>query len=50
MSDASDDDRQHRRPHSQPTAAAFLEFDLMRELEQLHGNPSGAAGRTPGRS
>jgi hypothetical protein len=29
-------DNQHRRPHPQPMAAPFLEFDLTRELEQLH--------------
>jgi len=45
MSDAPDDDRQHRRPHSQPMAAAFLEFDLMRELEQLHGEPEWSSGQ-----
>ena len=32
MSDAG----QHRRPHPRPMAAPFLEFDLTRELEQLH--------------
>lgn len=37
MSDAPHDDHQHRRPHTAPMAAPFLEFDLIRELEQLHG-------------
>jgi len=30
------DDNQHRRPHTTPMAALFLEFDLVRELGQLH--------------
>jgi quercetin dioxygenase-like cupin family protein len=30
------DDDEHRRPHTSPDAVAFLEFDLTRELEQLH--------------
>lgn len=42
MSDAPDATRQHRRPHSQPMAAPFLEFDLMREVEQLHREPEWA--------
>ena len=37
MSDGPHDDHQHRRPHTPPMAAPFLEFDLIRELEQLHG-------------
>ena len=45
MSDAPDEDHQHRRPHSQPMAAPFLEFDLMRELEQLHGEPEWSSGQ-----
>ena len=36
MPDAPHDDHQHRRPHTPPMAAPFLEFDLIRELEQLH--------------
>ncbi|MGH9253255.1 MAG: hypothetical protein ACRD3C_01660 [Vicinamibacterales bacterium] len=39
MSNAAHDDNQHRRPHTPPMAAPFLEFDLTRELEQLHGEP-----------
>jgi quercetin dioxygenase-like cupin family protein len=31
-----DDQTQHRRPHPSPMAAAYLEFDLDREIEQLH--------------
>lgn len=45
MSDAPNDDRQHRRPHTQSLAAPFLEFDLMRELEQLHAEPEWASGQ-----
>ena len=37
MADVPHDSRQHRRPHTSPMAAPFLEFDLIRELEQLHG-------------
>lgn len=33
MSDALDDDR---RPHPQPMAAPYLEFDIARELQHLH--------------
>lgn len=45
MSDAPDDDHHHRRPHTQPLAAPFLEFDLMRELEQLHAEPEWTSGQ-----
>jgi len=30
------EETQHRRPHPSPLAAAFLEFDLARELAGLH--------------
>ena len=40
MSDEPHDDHQHRRPHTPPMAATFLECDLTRELEQLHGEPA----------
>jgi quercetin dioxygenase-like cupin family protein len=39
MPDARHEDSQHRRPHPQPMAAPFLEFDLARELEQLYCEP-----------
>ena len=39
MSDGLHDDHQHRRPHTPPMAASFLEFDLTRDLEQLHQEP-----------
>jgi hypothetical protein len=45
MSDAADEHAQHRRPHSQPMAAAYLEFDLARELEQLHREPGWSSGQ-----
>ncbi|HYT66383.1 MAG TPA: hypothetical protein VEL51_08205 [Vicinamibacterales bacterium] len=35
----------HRRPHPQPMAAPFLEFDLARELEQLHREPEWESGQ-----
>ncbi len=38
------DPTQHRRPHSAPLAAAYLEFDLGREVEQLHHEPAWASG------
>src|SRR6185437_9780302 len=44
MSDALDEHAQHRRPHARPMAAAYLEFDLARELEQLHREPEWASG------
>ena len=46
MSDALNE---HRRPHPQPMAAPYLEFDIARELEQLHheaGWPSGQNAKT----
>jgi quercetin dioxygenase-like cupin family protein len=45
MADAPLDDDQHRRPHTAPMAAPFLEFDLARELEQLHGEPEWSSGQ-----
>jgi quercetin dioxygenase-like cupin family protein len=45
MSGAADEHAQHRRPHSQPMAAAYLEFDLARELEQLHREPGWSGGQ-----
>ena len=38
-------DIQHRRPHSPPMVAPFLEFDLTRELEQLHREPGWSSGQ-----
>jgi quercetin dioxygenase-like cupin family protein len=45
MSDARHEDSQHRRPHPPPMAAPFLEFDLTRELEQLHSEPPPTSGQ-----
>jgi quercetin dioxygenase-like cupin family protein len=45
MSDAADEPAQHRRPHSESMAAAYLEFDLARELEQLHREPGWISGQ-----
>ena len=45
MSDAPGEHAQHRRPHAQPMAAAYLEFDLVRELEQLHHEPGWSSGQ-----
>ena len=45
----SDTPNEHRRPHPQPMAAPYLEFDIARELEQLHreaGWRSGQNART----
>ncbi len=41
MSDAQDG---YRRPHPQPMAAPYLEFDIARELHQLHGEAGWASG------
>ncbi len=45
MSDAPERTSQNRRPHSAPMAGAYLEFDLMRELEQLHREPGWSSGQ-----
>ena len=45
MSDAPGEHAQQRRPHSQPMASAYLEFDLARELEQLHHEPEWSSGQ-----
>jgi quercetin dioxygenase-like cupin family protein len=34
-----------RRPHPQPMAAPYLEFDLMRELDQLEREPEWESGQ-----
>jgi quercetin dioxygenase-like cupin family protein len=46
MADAQDG---YRRPHPQPMAAEYLEFDIAREIDQLHheaGWKSGQNART----
>ena len=35
----------HRRPHPQPMAAPYLEFDLARELHELHREAGWESGR-----
>ena len=45
MSDSIETPVQHRRPHPQPLAAAYLEFDLAREVEQLHREPAWNTGQ-----
>ena len=45
MSDIPHSDSQHRRPHAPPMAAPFLEFDLKRELEQLHSEAGWGTGQ-----
>lgn len=44
MSDTLDPQSQHRRPHPHAMAAAYLEFDLATEIEQLHGEADWANG------
>lgn len=44
MTDAPQQDNGHRRPHPQPMAAPFLEFDLARELAELHREPEWKSG------
>ena len=49
MSNADEHDPTARRPHSPPMASPFLEFDLKREIHQLHeeaGWQSGQNART----
>ena len=41
----SDQETQHRRPHAGPLAAPYLEFDIAREVETLHGEAEWEAGR-----
>jgi quercetin dioxygenase-like cupin family protein len=38
-------EQSHRRPHPQPMAGTFLEFDLTRELEQLSAEPEWRNGQ-----
>jgi quercetin dioxygenase-like cupin family protein len=39
MSEPADEESQHRRPHSKPEAAPYIELDLVREIEELHREP-----------
>jgi quercetin dioxygenase-like cupin family protein len=45
MTEANDAGAEHRRPHPQPMAATYLEFDLTSEIEQLHREPEWNTGR-----
>ena len=45
MADPVHDSSQHRRPHPSPMAGPFLEFDLTRELAQLHAEPAWSSGQ-----
>ena len=45
MSKDTGHDLSHRRPHSPPTAGAFLEFDLTKEVHELHEEPSWKNGQ-----
>ncbi len=45
MTDANDSGTARRRPHPQPMAAAYLEFDLANEIEQLHREPEWSTGQ-----
>lgn len=41
----SDPPNEHRRAHTQWMAAPYLEFDITRELEQLHNEPEWKSGQ-----
>jgi quercetin dioxygenase-like cupin family protein len=45
MSDAHQEGSGRRRPHPRSMADPFLEFDLARELDQLHCEPEPASGQ-----
>ena len=45
MSKDTGHDLSHRRPHSPPTAGAFLEFDLTKEVHELQEEPSWKNGQ-----
>jgi quercetin dioxygenase-like cupin family protein len=45
VADASEVQTHHRRPHPQPMAGDYLEFDFEREIDQLHREPDWANGR-----
>ncbi|MCC7009759.1 MAG: hypothetical protein IT184_13205 [Acidobacteria bacterium] len=44
MSDTSNEDLERRRPHAKPAAGPYLELDLARELEALHGESAWKSG------
>jgi quercetin dioxygenase-like cupin family protein len=43
--DVSDAPNDYRRPHPQPMAAPYLEFDIARELQQLHRETGWQSGQ-----
>jgi quercetin dioxygenase-like cupin family protein len=45
MLEPQDEGRARRRPHTQLATAAYVEVDLVRELEQLQQEPEWAAGQ-----
>src|SRR5690349_20171246 len=45
MADALHDSSRHSRPHTPAMAGPFLEFDLTRELAQLHAEPDWNRGQ-----
>lgn len=45
MTDGLQNEVKHRRPHPQPMEGSFLEFDLPRELDQLHREPEWENGQ-----
>jgi len=45
MSDSFEQSAPYRRPHPQSMAGGFLEFDLAREVDQLHREPAWASGQ-----
>lgn len=45
MSEPANEQPSPRRPHSSPMAASYLEFDLTREVEELHREPEWKTGR-----
>ena len=45
MSDTTNSHTPHRRPHPQPLDTPYLEFDLAREIEQLHREPEWTTGQ-----
>lgn len=45
MTDPPNQDNRYRRPHPHSMAAPFLEFDLTRELAELHREPEWNSGQ-----
>jgi len=45
MSEIQDLSTPNRRAHPQPMAGTYLEFDLVREIEQLHHEPDWSSGQ-----